>query len=231
MTRSWSAPARRRRRSRADLPAARPCRALAGTDRARFQGAPCADIEARHDGAAGAGLARLHVRRAGGAREALQERGVEIVEVAAGGDGRVDVAAAAQALGARGLTRVLVEGGGQVAAAFLKAGPGRPHQQLPGGPRAGRRRPLCGRAFGVQPARFRAPVQAGFGAFAGRRHAGNLGQRDLSTSMFTGIVTDIGEITSVTPGGKRTTAASSCAPGTTWRRSPSAPRSPARAAA
>jgi diaminohydroxyphosphoribosylaminopyrimidine deaminase/5-amino-6-(5-phosphoribosylamino)uracil reductase len=56
------------------------------------------------------------------AREALQEVGVEVVEVAAGGDGRVDVAAAAQALGKRGLTRVLVEGGGQVAAAFLKAG-------------------------------------------------------------------------------------------------------------
>ena len=56
------------------------------------------------------------------AREVLQKAGVEMVEVAAGGDGRVDVAAAAQALGARGLTRVLVEGGGQVAAAFLKAG-------------------------------------------------------------------------------------------------------------
>ncbi len=56
------------------------------------------------------------------AREVLQKAGVEIVEVAAGADGRVDVAAAGQALGARGLTRVLVEGGGQVAAAFLKAG-------------------------------------------------------------------------------------------------------------
>ena len=55
-------------------------------------------------------------------RKVLSEAGVEIVEVPAGGDGRVDVAAAAQALGARGLTRVLVEGGGQVAAAFLKAG-------------------------------------------------------------------------------------------------------------
>jgi diaminohydroxyphosphoribosylaminopyrimidine deaminase / 5-amino-6-(5-phosphoribosylamino)uracil reductase len=56
------------------------------------------------------------------AREVLNEAGVEIVEVSAGRDGRVDVAAAGQALGARGLTRVLVEGGGQVAAAFLKAG-------------------------------------------------------------------------------------------------------------
>ena len=55
-------------------------------------------------------------------REALSELGVEIVEVDSGGEGRIDVLAAAQALGARGLTRVLVEGGGQVAASFLKAG-------------------------------------------------------------------------------------------------------------
>jgi diaminohydroxyphosphoribosylaminopyrimidine deaminase/5-amino-6-(5-phosphoribosylamino)uracil reductase len=57
-----------------------------------------------------------------GRREALRKAGVEVIEVAAASDGRVDVAAAAQALGQRGLTRVLVEGGGQVAAAFLKAG-------------------------------------------------------------------------------------------------------------
>lgn len=55
-------------------------------------------------------------------REVLRKAGVEVIEVAATGDGRVDVAAAAQALGQHGLTRVLVEGGGQVAAAFLKAG-------------------------------------------------------------------------------------------------------------
>jgi diaminohydroxyphosphoribosylaminopyrimidine deaminase/5-amino-6-(5-phosphoribosylamino)uracil reductase len=55
-------------------------------------------------------------------REVLRKAGVEVIEVAAAGDGRVDVVAAAQALGRRGLTRVLVEGGGQVAAAFLKAG-------------------------------------------------------------------------------------------------------------
>lgn len=54
-------------------------------------------------------------------RRGLHGAGVEIIEVAATGNGRVDVAAAAQALGQRGLTRVLVEGGGQVAAAFLKA--------------------------------------------------------------------------------------------------------------
>lgn len=55
-------------------------------------------------------------------REALHKAGIEIIEVAAAGDGRVDAAAAAQALGQRGLTRVLVEGGGQVAAAFLRVG-------------------------------------------------------------------------------------------------------------
>ena len=55
-------------------------------------------------------------------RKALQQAGVEIIEVAAGGDGRVDAGAAACALGGRGLTRILVEGGGEVAASLLKAG-------------------------------------------------------------------------------------------------------------
>jgi len=55
-------------------------------------------------------------------RQSLRKAGVEIIEVASASDGRVDVAVAAQVLGQRGLTRVLVEGGGQVAAAFLKAG-------------------------------------------------------------------------------------------------------------
>lgn len=55
-------------------------------------------------------------------RDALAKLGVEIFEVDSGSDGRIDIPAAAQALGVRGLTRVLVEGGGQVAASFLKAG-------------------------------------------------------------------------------------------------------------
>ena len=54
-------------------------------------------------------------------RRALEDRGVEVIEVAAEGSGRVDVQVASKALGARGLTRVLVEGGGTVSAAFLKA--------------------------------------------------------------------------------------------------------------
>src|SRR5438132_250999 len=40
-------------------------------------------------------------------REALRKAGVEIVDVPAGGDGRIDIAEAARVLGARGLTRVL----------------------------------------------------------------------------------------------------------------------------
>jgi diaminohydroxyphosphoribosylaminopyrimidine deaminase/5-amino-6-(5-phosphoribosylamino)uracil reductase len=55
-------------------------------------------------------------------RDALAKLGMEIVEVDSASDGRIDISAAAQALGVRGLTRVLVEGGGQVAASFLKAG-------------------------------------------------------------------------------------------------------------
>jgi diaminohydroxyphosphoribosylaminopyrimidine deaminase/5-amino-6-(5-phosphoribosylamino)uracil reductase len=56
------------------------------------------------------------------AREALQAKGVEVIEVASDERGRIDVAAAAAELGRRGLMRVLIEGGGEVAASFLKAG-------------------------------------------------------------------------------------------------------------
>jgi len=55
-------------------------------------------------------------------RKRLGDKGVEIIEVVAGSDGRVDVMAAARELGRRGLTRVLIEGGGTVAASFLKVG-------------------------------------------------------------------------------------------------------------
>jgi diaminohydroxyphosphoribosylaminopyrimidine deaminase/5-amino-6-(5-phosphoribosylamino)uracil reductase len=54
-------------------------------------------------------------------RRALEDLGVETIEIASEGSGKVDVQLASKALGARGLTRVLVEGGGLVSAAFLKA--------------------------------------------------------------------------------------------------------------
>jgi len=55
------------------------------------------------------------------ARESLQAKGVQVIEVASNPQGRVDIAAAVRTLGERRLTRVLIEGGGEVAAAFLKA--------------------------------------------------------------------------------------------------------------
>ena len=55
------------------------------------------------------------------AREALQAKGVEVIEVASNEQGRVDVGALARELGKRQLMRVLIEGGGEIAAAFLKA--------------------------------------------------------------------------------------------------------------
>jgi diaminohydroxyphosphoribosylaminopyrimidine deaminase/5-amino-6-(5-phosphoribosylamino)uracil reductase len=52
----------------------------------------------------------------------LQALGVVIVTVPLTADARIDIGAAALALGTRGLTRVLIEGGGETAASFLKAG-------------------------------------------------------------------------------------------------------------
>jgi diaminohydroxyphosphoribosylaminopyrimidine deaminase/5-amino-6-(5-phosphoribosylamino)uracil reductase len=55
-------------------------------------------------------------------RHALQDLGVEVVEVPADGTGRLSMPAALAALGGRGLTRLLVEGGGRIAASLLAAG-------------------------------------------------------------------------------------------------------------
>ncbi|HVO00742.1 MAG TPA: bifunctional diaminohydroxyphosphoribosylaminopyrimidine deaminase/5-amino-6-(5-phosphoribosylamino)uracil reductase RibD [Candidatus Cybelea sp.] len=53
--------------------------------------------------------------------EPYRRAGLEIVEAATGADGRLDPAAILRALGERGLTRILVEGGAQVAASLVKA--------------------------------------------------------------------------------------------------------------
>ncbi len=55
-------------------------------------------------------------------REAYAEAGVEVIEAPAGADGALDLAAAVRALGGRGLTRVLVEGGARLAAGLLGRG-------------------------------------------------------------------------------------------------------------
>jgi diaminohydroxyphosphoribosylaminopyrimidine deaminase / 5-amino-6-(5-phosphoribosylamino)uracil reductase len=54
-------------------------------------------------------------------RRAIEERGASVIEIADAGNG-LDLAAALAMLGARGITRLLVEGGGRLAAGLLKAG-------------------------------------------------------------------------------------------------------------
>lgn len=55
-----------------------------------------------------------------GREKALADRGVEVIRIAGGRP--LDLARALHALGARGITRLLVEGGAKVATAFLAAG-------------------------------------------------------------------------------------------------------------
>jgi diaminohydroxyphosphoribosylaminopyrimidine deaminase/5-amino-6-(5-phosphoribosylamino)uracil reductase len=52
----------------------------------------------------------------------LRDKGVEVIEVARGRDGRVDVVAALGALAELGVTRLMCEGGAGLAASFLRAG-------------------------------------------------------------------------------------------------------------
>ena len=54
--------------------------------------------------------------------EALRQPGLNVIETPASGAGRVDVGAVARKLGDLGYSNVLIEGGGQIAAAFLRAG-------------------------------------------------------------------------------------------------------------
>ncbi|PIW27569.1 MAG: riboflavin biosynthesis protein RibD [Rhodospirillales bacterium CG15_BIG_FIL_POST_REV_8_21_14_020_66_15] len=56
------------------------------------------------------------------AAQVLESKGAHVVRVAAGTDGRPDPAAVLHALADAGITRLLIDGGGGVAAAFLKAG-------------------------------------------------------------------------------------------------------------
>jgi diaminohydroxyphosphoribosylaminopyrimidine deaminase / 5-amino-6-(5-phosphoribosylamino)uracil reductase len=57
-----------------------------------------------------------------GRRRALSAAGVQLIEVASDADGHPDPRAVVAALAKRGLTRVLLEGGGELAGAFLAAG-------------------------------------------------------------------------------------------------------------
>lgn len=55
-------------------------------------------------------------------RRTLEACGAQLIAVAPGEEGSVDMGVALRALGERGITRLLVEGGAQVAAALLRAG-------------------------------------------------------------------------------------------------------------
>ncbi len=55
-------------------------------------------------------------------RQALQCAGATVIDIDPGSDGNGSLAAALAALGASGITRLLVEGGGHLAAAFARAG-------------------------------------------------------------------------------------------------------------
>ena len=54
--------------------------------------------------------------------EALRDLGVTLIPVGTGPSGRISIAKALQALGEAGLTRLMVEGGGKLAASFLSEG-------------------------------------------------------------------------------------------------------------
>jgi diaminohydroxyphosphoribosylaminopyrimidine deaminase/5-amino-6-(5-phosphoribosylamino)uracil reductase len=71
--------------------------------------------------AAGADVTPTILVSASAPQPRLTDVGVQVIEVAAV-DGRVEVGAAMRALDAAGLSPVMVEGGGQVAASFLAAG-------------------------------------------------------------------------------------------------------------
>jgi diaminohydroxyphosphoribosylaminopyrimidine deaminase/5-amino-6-(5-phosphoribosylamino)uracil reductase len=53
---------------------------------------------------------------------AFAEAGVEVIEVEGSGEGGLDMAEALAALAGRGITRLMVEGGGRLAASLLRAG-------------------------------------------------------------------------------------------------------------
>lgn len=73
-------------------------------------------------GAAEAPVWLVHAVAPEGRRAAWEARGARLLEAAPGREGGVDARAALEALGAAGLTRVLCEGGGRLAASLLAAG-------------------------------------------------------------------------------------------------------------
>jgi diaminohydroxyphosphoribosylaminopyrimidine deaminase / 5-amino-6-(5-phosphoribosylamino)uracil reductase len=99
------------------LPGARPLRVVAG-GRLRMPARGHLAASARH-----MPLLICHDPRAEeGDRAAWTGTGAELLEIPCGPDARMDIRAMLAALGARGLTRVFCEGGGQLAASLVAGG-------------------------------------------------------------------------------------------------------------
>ncbi len=127
--------------------------------------------------------------------QALAGRGVEVLRVASVG-GRLDLAAVLKRLAARGITRLMVEAGPILAAALVRADLVDEAVLLrsPDRDRSGWHRcPRSAAAFRID---WIITTEGGRQRNDRRRH-GRDARADLS--MFTGIVTDIGEVVAVVP--------------------------------
>ena len=105
-----------------------------------------------------------------GRRKAWTELGAELIEIPFQTDGQLDLSAMMQRLGDRGMTRVLCEGGGRLAAALLQADLVDEIVRYTGGAGARRRGAAGGRRARRDGAAARAALPAGRrGANRGRR--------------------------------------------------------------
>ncbi len=127
-------------------------------------------------------------------RQAFADAGVRLFDVA-GGERGVDLARGLQALGAAGLTRVLVEGGAKVAAGLLRDGLVDRIAWFHAPRIVGGDGWPAAQAFGV--ARLAdMPRFVRTGARRGGRHADRIPKGRL---MFTGIISAVGRVRSVEP--------------------------------
>ena len=185
------------RRSAADLSAARHGRALAGARGARSRAAPSRHEQAGAFGARDAAVGD-DLESVGSARRDEARRRRRAGDPRADHDAPppgLDLTAVLHELAAKGITRLLVEGGARVASSFVAAGLVDEVWLLRGpaaigadGVAALDALPLTA-ITAVAAFRVRASESAGAG------HTDDL----RASLMFTGIVTDIGEIDSLTP--------------------------------
>ena len=128
------------------------------------------------------------------AEDILKAKGVEVFRVD-GKDGRLDLAAVLKALAERGITRLMVEGGPTVAAAFMKADLVDEAALFRSPNPLGRGHRCAG-----GPAADRADQSPKLKPVASETVGGDtLETVRADVEMFTGIVTDVGEVIAVEP--------------------------------